>query len=177
MEIKNLVLIKEIVINKPPTKYTKWFKREKFDKQGKLITHQDYFLTANLFYADQSSFHLISAIIQETKEYLYPNFKSLPKLDKMRIDFEYHSSRVIDLDNVSSFWLKLILDILKSPTQRQINKALERKKPIITTNTIPDDNTNFIDEIKCKYFKGEDKMIIRIYGRAKDEQKTLFFDS
>lgn len=173
MEDLNFRLIKEIVIIDPPTKYTRYYKKEKFDKDGKLVTHQDFYLTGNLFYADKSSFHLISKIIQESKEFLLPHLKGIPPLDKMRLEWEYYSMKDIDLDNKFSYWGKMILDILKTPTQRQINRALEYKKPIITTNTITDDNTKCIDEIKLRYFRGEHKMVFRIYGRPKDEQKTL----
>lgn len=65
------------------------------------------------------------------------------------------------------------MDILKTPTQRQIERALKYKKPIITTNTIQDDNTKCIDEIKLKFIKGEHKMIFRIFGKVKSEQKEL----
>lgn len=173
----DLVLIKEIVIDDPPTKYTLWYKKEKWDKEGKLITHQDFFLTGNLFYADNTSFHLTSKIIQESKEFLMKYLKGMPPLEKMRLEFEYQSMKYIDLDNKASYWVKIFLDILKTPTQRQINRALKYEKPIITSNTILDDNTKCIDEIKLKYFKGEHKMIFRIYGRVKSEQKTIFFDS
>lgn len=173
----DLVLIKEIVIDDPPTKYTLWYKKEKWDKEGNLITHQDFFLTGNLFYADNTSFHLTSKIIQESKEFLMKYLKGMPPLEKMRLEFEYQSMKDIDLDNKASYWVKIFLDILKTPTQRQINRALKYEKPIITSNTILDDNTKCIDEIKLKYFKGKHKMIFRIYGRVKSEQKTIFFDN
>lgn len=166
-------LIKEIVISKPPTKWTLVYKKLKFDKEGNRITKQDYFLTANLFYADRTSYHLTSKIIQETKEYLYPFFKALPELDKLRIEFEYHKTQNIDLDNVAYFWLKLVLDILKTPTQMQINRALSHQKHIITTNTIKDDNTKCIDGINLKFVRGEHKMVFRVYGRVKSTQKEL----
>jgi len=51
----DLVLIKEIVIDDPPTKWTLNYKKEKFDGNGKLITKQDFYLTGNLFYSDRSS--------------------------------------------------------------------------------------------------------------------------
>lgn len=173
----NLVLIKEIVIDDPPTKYVQYYKKEKLDKNGKLITHLDWYLTGNLFYANQGSFHLTSKIIQESKEYLLPYFKGLPKLEKMRLEWEYHSMDDIDLDNKFSYWGKIFLDVLKTPTQRQINRSLKFKNQIITTNTIIDDNTKCIDELKLKYFYGKHKMIFRIYGRVKSEQKTIFFDN
>jgi len=166
-------LIKEIVFTDPPTKYTRMLKKPKFDKSGKEVLKQDYYLTGNLFYADKSSFHLISKIINESKEYLYPHLRKLPELDKMRIEFEYHKMQHIDLDNKASYWIKLVLDVLKTPTPRQIARSEKYKKQIITTNTIADDNTKCIDSINLKFVLGEHKMIFRIYGKMKDEQKTL----
>lgn len=166
-------LIKEIIINDPPTKYTQKYKKEKFDKNGKLITHQDYYLTGNLFYSDRTSFHLTSKIVYQTKEYLFPYLKGLPELEKMRIDFEYHKTSHIDLDNKASFWIKIMLDILKTPSQKQIENGIKFKKPIITTNTIQDDNTKTVTEINLKFVKSEHKMIFRIFGRVKTEQKEL----
>lgn len=166
-------LIKEIIIDNPPHKWSLVYKKQKFDSKGKLVTHQDFYLTGNLFYSDRSSFHITSKIIQETKEFLLPYFKGLPELEKMRLEFEYHKMQHIDLDNKASFWLKLILDILKTPTQRQIERALLYKKPVITTNTIKDDDTKCVDELNLKFVKGEHKMIIRIFGRVKNSQKEL----
>jgi hypothetical protein len=97
----------------------------------------------------------------------------MPELEKMRLEFEYHHLKDIDLDNKFSYWGKLLFDILKTPTQKQINRALQYKKPIITTNTITDDNTKCVDEIKLKFVRGEHKMIFRIYGRVKSKQKEL----
>lgn len=166
-------LIKEIKINDPPTKYTLKYKKPKYDKHGKLIEKQDFYLTGNLFYSDRTSFHLTSKIIYSSKEYLFPFLKGLPELEKMRLDFEYHSMKHIDLDNKASYWVKIMLDILKIPTQKQIENGIKFKKPIITTNTIQDDNTKSIDEINLKFVKGEHLMIFRIYGRVKSEQKEL----
>ena len=94
----------------------------------------------------------------------------MPELEKIRIEFEYHHTKDIDLDNKGNYWLKLFLDILKKPTQRQINN---QKKVIITTNTIVDDNTKYLDEIGLKFFKGEHKMIFRVYGVPKSTQEKL----
>lgn len=171
----DLVLIKEIIIDDPPTYYDQVYKKDKFDKNGKRITHIRFYLTGNLFYSDRTSYHITSKIIYETKEYLYQFLKGIPELDKMRLEFEYHGTKDIDLDNKASFWVKIMLDILKTPTARQLARAAKEKKPkpIITTNTIIDDDTKCIDEIKLKFIKGEHRMIFRIYGKIKDEQKTL----
>lgn len=163
-------LIKEIVFMDPPTKWTLTYKKPKFDKDGKMITHQDFYLTGNLFYSDRTSYHLTSKIIQESKEYLFSKMKGLPELEKIKIEFEYYHTKDIDLDNKGSYWLKLFLDILKTPTQRQISN---QKKVIITTNTIIDDSTKYLNEINLKFFKGEHKMIFRIYGVPKSTQEKL----
>lgn len=166
-------LIKEIIINNPPIKWSLVYKKEKFDAKGKLVTHQDFYLTGNLFYSDRSSFHITSKIIQESKEFLYPYLKGLPELEKMKLEFEYHKMQDIDLDNKFSYWGKILLDILKTPSQRQIERALHYKKPIITTNTIKDDNTKCINELNLKFIKGQHKMIFRIFGKVKNTQKEL----
>lgn len=166
-------LIKEFILKDPPTKWTLNYKKEKFNGKGKKVTKQDFYLTANLFYADRSSYHITSRIINECKEYLCDNIKYLPELEKMRVELEYHHTKHIDLDNKGYFFLKLLLDILKIPTQKQIDNAAEKGKEIISLNVIKDDTTEFIDDISMKYKKGEHCMIIRIYGRLKEQQEKL----
>jgi hypothetical protein len=170
-------LIKEIIIDNPPHKWSLVYKKQKFDSKGKLVTHQDYYLTANLFYSDRTSFHITSKIIYETKEFLLPYLKGLPELEKMRTEMEIYNTKDVDLDNRWFFFYKLILDILKTPTSKQIDRALKYKKPIITTNTIYDDNTKSVSEFNCKFLKGNNKIVFRIFGRVKTEQKelSLFF--
>lgn len=171
----DMPLIKQIVIISPPTDYTSYYKNPKFDKNGKQIKYIRYYLTGNLFYSDAGSIHTVRKIVYESKEFLFPYLKGLPELDKMRLEFEYHKTTDIDLDNKFAYWGKVFLDVLKTPTARQILRASKEKKPkpIITTNTISDDNTKCIDEIKLKFIRGEHKMIFRIFGRVKDEQKKL----
>lgn len=166
-------LIKEIVIKDPPTKWTLKYKRPKYDINNKLIEKTDFYLTGNLFYSGSDSMHLTRKIVHETKEYLYEFMKGLPEIEKMRLEFQYHSMKHIDLDNKASFWIKLFLDILKTPTERQIKNSIKHKRVIITTNTIQDDNTKCIDEINLKFVKGEHLMIFRVFGRVKSEQKEL----
>lgn len=173
----DLVLIKEIIIENPPTDYTIYYKKLKYDKKGNLIKYVRYYLTGNLFYSNSGSIHTVRKIVYETKEYLFPYLKGLPELEKLRLEFEYYDVKDVDLDNRASFWIKIFMDILKTPTSRQLLRASKEKnpKPIITTNTISDDDTKCIDEIKLKYVNGERKIIFRIYGRAKSQQKTLEF--
>lgn len=170
---EELPLIKEIIIIDPPTKWTLLYKKAKYDSKGNLVTKMDFYLTGNIFYADRTSYHITSKIIQESKEFLFPYFKSLPELDKMRLEFEYHKPTHIDLDNKANYWIKLLLDILKTPTTKQETNANKRNKSIITTNTIADDNTKCVDAISLKFVLGEHKMIFRIFGRVKSTQETL----
>lgn len=173
MEIQSLPLIKEIVIPNPPTKYTIKYKKPKFDKDGKLITHVDYYLTSNLFVNNTLSYHVTSKIITDTKRFLYGYMKGIPPLELMSLDIIYRSTKDIDLDNKAYFFRKLFMDILKTPTSRQMLKANTRGNDIITTRTIPDDNTKHVRRYSEVFEYGEHAIIFRIYGRVKDTQEEL----
>lgn len=173
MDKNELPLIKEIVILNPPSKWTLVHKKPKYDKNRKLITHQDYYLTANLFYADRSSFHTTSKIIKDVKLFLLPYLRGVPELEKMKTEMVFYNPKDVDLDNRWFFFYKLILDILKTPTKRQRERAIELKNPVITTNTIYDDNTKYVGGFQCDFEKGENKIVFRIYGKVKPNQKEL----
>ena len=172
-----LPLIKEIIIENPPTFYQ--IKKVGKSNAAGYDVFDKYYLTANLFFNNATSFHIISKIVQECKIYLRDNIKYLPPLEKMRLEIDIYASKHIDLDNRSYFWKKLLLDILKTPTNRQIQKANDGKykKEIITLNVIHDDTTQYIDDIREKFHYGGNKLVFRIYGRPKSEQKEmdLFF--
>jgi len=169
-------LIREIIIRDPPVKYTINLKKPKYDKDGKLITKQEFYLTGNLFYSDRTSYHITSKIIVENKRFLLQQIGRLPEIEKMRLDFEYHKMQHIDLDNKTNFWCKLFLDVLKTPTPLQERNANLKKKDIITLRCIPDDNTKHVTEINTKFVLGEHCMIFRIYGRLRDTQEQLFYN-
>lgn len=169
----NLDLIKEIKIMSPPTKYTVRYKKPKFDKHGKLITHTDYYLTANLFFNNKTSVFIISKIVDETKRFLLPYMKGLPEIEKMRLEIIYRKTTDIDIDNVGFFWRKLFMDILKTPTSRQLLNANKKGKDIITSSTITDDNTKCVLGHKEDFEYGEHCVIFRIYGRVKSTQEEL----
>lgn len=166
-------LIKEIIIPDPPTKWTLNYKKPKFSNKGDLITKQDFYLTGNLFYADRTSYHITSKIINESKQFLHKHLTGLPEIEKMFVEFEYCSLKHIDLDNKSSFWLKLFFDILKTPTSRQLLNAKLKNKPIISTKTIDDDNTKCVTGFSCNFETSEHKMVFRIYGRLKSNQTEI----
>lgn len=168
-------LIKEIIIENPPTFYQ--IKKVKKSLEAGHDVYDKYYLTANLFFNNATSYHIISKIVQEVKLYLKKEIGVLPELEKMRLEIEIHASKHVDLDNRAYFWKKLFLDILKQPTSKQILNANKKGKQIITTNTIFDDTTQYIDEINEKFVFGGNFLIFRIYGRVKSEQKemVLFF--
>lgn len=173
--MNDLVLIKEIVINDPPTFYKN--KKIKKSKEAGEDVFDKHYLTANLFYTQNVHYHVISKITHEVKLFLLDKIGVLPELEKMRLEIEIHASKHIDLDNRAYFWKKLFMDILKTPTPRQISNANKRNKPIITTNTIVDDSSQYVDEFSEKFIFGGNVLIFRIFGRVKSTQMEmpLFF--
>lgn len=167
----DFVLIKEIVIPDPPTYYS--IKKVKKSKEAGEDVYDKHYLTSNLFYIQNVSYHVVSKIVYDTKKFLLPYLVGLPKIEKMRTEIEIHRLKDIDLDNVAFFWRKLILDILKTPTARQISNSERYKKEIITVNCIKDDNTKVVVKNSEEYFYGEPKLIIRIFGRVEAQQKKL----
>jgi hypothetical protein len=166
-------LIKEIVIDNPPTKYLDRKKKKIDPKTGQLKVDVHY-LTANLFFAG-IPFYLRSKITNEIKDYLVPHLKGLPKLQKARVYLIYYKkSDNWDLDNKGYFWLKMMLDLLKTPTPNQIQKALQKFRIIKTVECLPDDTVKYIDEIRMKYEKGPEKIVFRIFGEFPQNEKNLF---
>lgn len=168
-----LPLIKEVIIENPSTYYQ--IKKVGKSREAGVDIFDKFYLTANLFFNNATSYHIISKIVQECKIYLQGHIKYLPPLEKMRLEVEYHSLKAVDLDNRLYFWTKLFLDIIKTPTQKQIDKANngKYKKEIITLNVLYDDTTDYIDEIKWSHKRDTPKLIFRVYGRVKPEQKEM----
>ena len=171
--ILEMPLIKEVVIYDPKTFYQ--IKKVGKSKEAGNDVYDKFYLTANLFFNNATSYHIISKIVQETKIYLRNEIKYIPPLEKMRLEVEYHSLKAVDLDNRLYWWTKLFLDIIKTPTPKQIEKANsgKYKKEIITLNVLYDDTTDYIDDIKWSHKRDTPKLIFRIYGRVKQEQKEL----
>lgn len=167
----DFVLIKEIVILDPPTYYA--IKKVRKSREAGEDVFDKHYLTANLFYIQNVSYHVVSKIIYDCKKFLLPHLIGLPKIEKMSTEIEIHRTKDVDLDNVGYFWRKLLLDILKVPTKRQTDNSLKRNKEIITVNSIKDDNTKVVIENVEKYVYGESKIVIRIYGITEKEQQKL----
>lgn len=171
--VGDLELIQEIVFKEPPTKYTVNLKRPKMIRK-KLITKKVYYLTANLFYGSDIHFHEQSKLVKEVKYYMMHDMRNLPKLEKMRVHVIYLKKQdTWDLDNKGYFWLKMFLDILKTPSNKQIKNAMNKKKRIPSLSILKDDTVRYIDDLRISYRKGSHLLIFRIYGRRSNEQKKL----
>lgn len=166
-------LITEIKIQNPPTKYVDRKKTKIDPKTGKL-KEDVYYLTANLFYSVVSYF-IRYKITNEIKDYLKPYLVDIPKLKKMRLEVVYFKPEdTFDLDNKGYFWVKMILDLLKTPSNRQIKNANLKGKEIKTVNVLKDDTVRYIDDIRMRYERGTHCLVIKIYGQLKEDELTLF---
>lgn len=166
-------LIKTIKIPTPPTKYVHRLKNKIDPKTGKL-KETTYYLTANLFFQGNNPF-LIRKIVQSVKRYLMEYLVDIPKMSKMRVELIYQKDKDnFDLDNKCYFWAKLILDILKTPSSRQVTNANKKGREIITTKTIKDDTVKYLDKITMAYQRGEHCLILNIYGKKQEDELTLF---
>jgi hypothetical protein len=162
------------VIKDPPTKYVFVQKKIKLDKNGQIKKDAVYYLTANLFY-DGTHWAIKNKVVSFAKDWIIWHLKKVPKIEKCRIEITYHHpTDTFDLDNKVYFWIKIILDLLKTPTSAQIIKAQEYNNPIKTLSVLDDDTVRFVDGIDMKYKRGESAIELKIIGRHKQEQQSLF---
>lgn len=150
---------KIIEVPSPPYKY--------HSPQGK-----DYYLSGNVFFMrDQWTKNTIK---KKCLEYLEPHFRDVPKLSKLRIRIEVHSYKTqFDLDNKGYFWIKILLDLLKTPTPKQIKNSHLRGREIISANVLEEDTVKFVDYISMRYRHGGDKLVFHIKGQLLDVQQKL----
>lgn len=133
-----------------------------------------YYLTANLFY-DGTHWAVKNKIMKFVKEWLLPHIQEIPKLEKAEICLTYyHTSEGFDLDNKLYFWVKVLLDIMKTPTSAQILKSQEYNNEIITINSLKDDSVRFVPKINMAFERGQTALEIKITGRLANVQETLF---
>ena len=166
-------LIKEIEIIDPPTKYIDRKKTKIDPKTGKL-KEDVYYLTANLFYSVLSYF-MRAKIVNEIKSYLMPKLSGVPKLKKMRLHLIYYKPQdTFDLDNKGYFWLKMMLDLFKTPSNRQLSNANKKGRQIKTLNVLKDDTVRYIDDIRMTYERGPHKIVLKIYGVLENDELKLF---
>jgi hypothetical protein len=168
----DLVLLKEVVIDSPPTFYK--IKKVKASKEAGEDIYDKYYLTLNLFFNNNISYHVTMKITQDCKKLLRDKIGYLPSLEKMRVEIEIHASKHIDLDGRAAYWRKLVHDVLKCPTDKQLKNSIDRGKEIVTLNAVYDDSTKYGFDRNLDTFQlGGNLLIFRIYGRIKSEQKEL----
>jgi len=172
-------LIKKIEIPDPPTKYKIKYKRPKLktvNGKQKLVTERVFYLTANLFYAHKLDYAHQKRIINFCKTWLELHLQGLPKLQKMNLHITYRSPRENwDLDNKGYFWRKLILDVMKTPTDKQVARKKMQGRNIVTTRTIPDDDVRHVNYCTERYEKGPEALVIEIHGVVVPKQKKLIY--
>lgn len=164
----------EIIMLDPPTKYVEQRKRPGYDNKGKLVTQTVYYLTANIFY-DGTHFMIKQKIVDYAKNWLFPQLRKMPKFEKCRIELEYiFPTDNFDLDNKAYFWLKLILDLMKTPSSKQVLNRLKKNKQPQSLCTLRDDTVRYVPEIKISYTKGAPAIRFKVEGTKYEEQLDLF---
>jgi hypothetical protein len=162
-----------------PTKLVVKLKNPKIrvsKKTGKqtIVTQNTYYLTANVFYA-QGHFSTRVKVTDYAKDYLISRLPFIPKLEKCIVKLTYHDPLDnFDLDNKLYFWCKMLLDILKTPSQKQIIRANKYRKPVKTLNVLQEDTVRHVDFIQMQYKTGIKALEIEILGRKKSEQINIF---
>jgi hypothetical protein len=113
-----------------------------------LVGRTEYLLTANIFYSGINHY-VRSTIIKRYKDFLYTYLSSIPKINKLCIELDfYDNAQRFDLDNKGFFWEKLILDCLRKDSK-----------------VIKNDTVKYCDEIKKRFFLGDNKLIISLYEK------------
>ena len=171
-----------IVFPDPPAKYIKTAKKKTeivTDKRtGKTkirLKETTYYLNGNLFYSNDVHFSTRSEIVNFAKDYLLAWCDEMPKLELLEVELIYYrTDNNFDLDNKAYFWQKVFLDLLKTPSKRELKKAQDYRRKINTLEIIPDDNVRYVKKLSSEYRKGQHKMEIILRGRRKNIQNSLF---
>lgn len=172
--MKNADFEKTIRIMDPETYFDITSKRTIDEKTGRLKNTR-YYLSANLWFGAKIHYHTQKKINDFCKNYLLMYCQGLPKLDKLRIKITYFSTTpTFDLDNKAFFWMKIFLDLLKTPTNKQLLAAQKKGYKIIHLDILHDDNVQFVDSIKWKYKNGPHELRFELKGRKSNVQKRLF---
>ena len=142
----------------PPTKYILVKKRK---------TNETIYLTNNVFYGGVHHWSVQRKVINFAKDFLILFLYNIPKMNKMRLEVVYFAPESqFDLDNKGGFWVKMLLDLLKTPSDKELINAHKKGNKIKSVSVIPDDSCKYIDEIIMKYKKGPHKIEIIIHGRC-----------
>ena len=165
----------EIKIDSPPTFYLD-IKKKTIDPKTNKLREDKYYLTGNIFYSEQLHFSTRMKVINFAKRFLRPHFESayIPRLTNMKLSlfFCYGDSRS-DLDNLDSFWKKVILDMLKTITPKMKERALKYKTELIHLEIIKDDNSKYVNEFQSKFIPRGNQLIIIIEGDRDAVQTSM----
>jgi hypothetical protein len=142
-----------------------------------------HYLTNNLFYDGRMHFATRNKLVKLTKEYLKEQIQiweqkngAIPKLEKMKLRvIVCRKNTNYDLDNKGGFWMKVFFDLMKTPTQKQIEKAKQYRNEIITMSIIYDDSAKYIDEYSCKHIPGGNYIEFQIEGLKQASTQNLLF--
>lgn len=138
-----------------------------------------HYLTGNLFYSDQLHFTTRTMIVNEVKKILTPHFRSqnIPVLTNVKLSLVCmrHDDN-FDLDNWESFWKKIILDLLKTPTPKMIEKGKKYRTEMIHLNILPDDRAKHVKHFETKFVQRGNMMVIILEGEKQVTQSEITFD-
>lgn len=169
--------ILHITIGDPPTKFIIPNKKGKLDKDGEVKKDTVIYLSNNVFYGGVH-FSVRNKVVDYFKDWMFPFMQGMPKLDRCTIEITYHQpTDMFDLDNKVGFIAKILLDVLKTPSSKQIITAQKYKRSIVTLNVLPDDSVRYVDEIVMRYKKGASAIEIKICGIKNNDQGNLFENS
>lgn len=156
---------KTIIVKDPPYKFVKFNKAK-----GR---NETYYLTGNLFF--NRNVWTVNNIIQECKRWLKPHFEDLPPLETMTLEMIFErNTEQFDLDNKGYFWEKVLFDLLKTPSIKQIQNSALRGKDIITVKVLKDDTVKYVSMINKRFVKGGNRITFIIKGKLMFKQGDLF---
>lgn len=165
----------EINIPNPPTFYLDK-KKKAIDPKTNQPRVDKYYLTGNIFYSEQLHFSTRSKVVNFAKTFVKPYFDkaNLPKMKNLKLSlfFCYGDSRS-DLDNLESFWKKVILDMLKAITPKMIERAKKYKTELIHLEIIKDDNPSFVNEFQSKFIPRGNALIVILEGDPDATQMSM----
>lgn len=151
------------------------YKKSNGDHAYKLVHEDVHYLTANLFYADSIHWATKQKIVDFAKEWLIQHIEDIPKIEKCRIRITYYKTKDnFDIDNKAYFWAKMLLDIMKTPSQKQLARAEKYNSKVFTIASLNDDSVKFVDGVDMRFKNGKHAIKIRIKGRLLAEQTQLF---
>lgn len=171
-------LLAHLKIIDPVAKFVKVYSKPKIDENtGKEITEKVYYLNNNIFFGNSVHWSRQYEIINFAKDWLMPYLLELPKIEKCKVEIVYHHTKdTWDLDNKGAFWMKILLDLLKTPTEGQIQKAEKYNSFVRSVECLPDDTVRHVNGYKVDFERGQHCLEIKLIGYKQQfkKQEKLF---